>query len=70
MQAVSCRFSIIFLMTYAVRTDDDDDIKMPDGPPPDADGDSGEVSDSDIPMPEGPPPPKTLTSGMFDITTW
>ncbi|KAI0652305.1 WW domain binding protein 11-domain-containing protein [Trametes meyenii] len=34
----------------------DDDIVMPEGPPPeDADP---EVSDEDIPMPEGPPPPK------------
>ncbi|TFY50709.1 hypothetical protein EVG20_g11372, partial [Dentipellis fragilis] len=39
--------------------DDDDDIAMPEGPPPGADGmDENEDSDDDIPMPEGPPPPK------------
>ncbi|RDX51997.1 hypothetical protein OH76DRAFT_1434813 [Lentinus brumalis] len=33
----------------------DDDIVMPEGPPPEGDS---EDSDDDIPMPEGPPPPK------------
>ncbi|CCL98095.1 uncharacterized protein FIBRA_00089 [Fibroporia radiculosa] len=34
----------------------DDDIVMPDGPPPGAGGEDD--SDDGIPMPEGPPPPK------------
>ncbi|CAL1694072.1 unnamed protein product [Somion occarium] len=33
---------------------DDEDIVMPEGPPPD----QSDGSDEDIPMPEGPPPPK------------
>ncbi|KAH9858235.1 WW domain binding protein 11-domain-containing protein [Lenzites betulinus] len=33
----------------------DDDIIMPEGPPPEEESDD---SDDDIPMPEGPPPPK------------
>ncbi|KLO07262.1 hypothetical protein SCHPADRAFT_860472 [Schizopora paradoxa] len=40
--------------------DDDDDIAMPEGPPPGHEGGQGEEvdSDDDIPMPEGPPPGK------------
>jgi len=37
--------------------DSDDDIVMPDGPPPGQD-EREDDSDDDIPMPEGPPPPK------------
>ena len=36
--------------------DADDDIVMPEGPPPDEE--EVEDSDDDIPMPEGPPPPR------------
>ncbi|KAL5533547.1 hypothetical protein ACEPAG_7 [Sanghuangporus baumii] len=36
-------------------SDSDDDIPMPEGPPPGAPSDDGE-SDDDIPLPEGPPP--------------
>ncbi|KAL5494574.1 hypothetical protein ACEPAI_35 [Sanghuangporus weigelae] len=36
-------------------SDSDDDIPMPEGPPPGAPNDDGE-SDDDIPLPEGPPP--------------
>ncbi|KAI1793978.1 mRNA biogenesis factor-domain-containing protein [Ganoderma leucocontextum] len=38
------------------QSDDDDDIAMPEGPPPDEE--ESEDSDDDIPMPEGPPPPR------------
>ncbi|EJC98581.1 uncharacterized protein FOMMEDRAFT_143044 [Fomitiporia mediterranea MF3/22] len=34
----------------------DDDIPMPDGPPPDASNDNDDQSDEDIPLPDGPPP--------------
>lgn len=37
--------------------DSDDDILMPDGPPPGVEGETVD-SDDDIPMPEGPPPGK------------
>lgn len=37
--------------------DDDDDVMMPEGPPPGA-NEEGVDSDDDIPMPEGPPPSK------------
>ena len=37
------------------NVDSEDDIPMPEGPPPDASSDGGE-SDDDIPLPEGPPP--------------
>ncbi|KAH9937356.1 uncharacterized protein B0H18DRAFT_194819 [Fomitopsis serialis] len=44
--------------------DDDDDIAMPEGPPP---GAGEEDSDDDIPMPEGPPPSKDgLDQGQLD----
>ncbi len=35
----------------------DDDIAMPEGPPPGQE-EGDEESDDDIPMPEGPPPGK------------
>ncbi|KAJ7606822.1 mRNA biogenesis factor-domain-containing protein [Roridomyces roridus] len=38
---------------YSDDSEDDDDIAMPEGPPP---GQEEEDSDDDIPMPEGPPP--------------
>lgn len=46
--------------------DDDDDIVMPEGPPP---GAADEVeSDDDIPMPEGPPPQKDgFSQGIYRV---
>ncbi|KAG1908354.1 WW domain binding protein 11-domain-containing protein [Suillus fuscotomentosus] len=38
------------------EVDGDDDIVMPEGPPPTGDNDDIVDSDDDIPMPEGPPP--------------
>ncbi|KAM5531898.1 hypothetical protein V8D89_014452 [Ganoderma adspersum] len=38
------------------ESDADDDIVMPEGPPPDEE--EAEDSDDDIPMPDGPPPPR------------
>ncbi|PIL31544.1 hypothetical protein GSI_06246 [Ganoderma sinense ZZ0214-1] len=38
------------------ESDADDDIVMPEGPPPDEE--EVEDTDDDIPMPEGPPPPR------------
>ncbi|KAJ6601274.1 hypothetical protein DFH09DRAFT_1127331 [Mycena vulgaris] len=40
--------------------EDDDDVAMPEGPPPD--GDDEDDSDDDIPMPEGPPPGQPASS--------
>ncbi|OBZ68391.1 Protein saf1 [Grifola frondosa] len=37
---------------------EDDDIMMPEGPPPGPENEEVVGSDDDIPMPEGPPPPK------------
>lgn len=34
----------------------DDDVVMPEGPPPTSTNDDVVDSDDDIPMPEGPPP--------------
>ncbi|KAI0756574.1 WW domain binding protein 11-domain-containing protein [Daedaleopsis nitida] len=44
--------------------EDEDDIVMPDGPPPENEDDN---SDDDIPMPEGPPPPRP---GNYQDDTW
>lgn len=42
--------------------DSDEDIVMPEGPPPDAGLEDSESSDDDIPMPEGPPPNSVSSS--------
>ncbi|KDQ63142.1 hypothetical protein JAAARDRAFT_29143 [Jaapia argillacea MUCL 33604] len=39
--------------------DSDDDIAMPEGPPPAEEDEAEDDSDDDIPMPEGPPPPRS-----------
>lgn len=49
----------------------DDDIAMPDGPPPGPDNveamkQEEEESDDDIPMPEGPPPPKPGSDCVYN----
>jgi hypothetical protein len=44
-------------LIYIDAEDTDDDILMPDGPPPGASREEEEEdTDDDIPMPEGPPP--------------
>jgi hypothetical protein len=44
-------------LTFSLTIDSDDDIVMPDGPPPGVEEEPVD-SDDDIPMPEGPPPGK------------
>ena len=44
-------------LTFGLTLDSDDDIVMPEGPPPGVEQEPVD-SDDDIPMPEGPPPGK------------
>ena len=44
-------------LTSCLTVDSDDDIVMPEGPPPGLEEEPVD-SDDDIPMPEGPPPGK------------
>lgn len=52
------RSSVVSLRLISIYAEDtDDDILMPDGPPPGASREEEEEdTDDDIPMPEGPPP--------------
>lgn len=43
----------------------DDDVIMPEGPPPGTANNDEEDSDDDIPMPPGPPPGQSLPQGLF-----
>ncbi|KAI8981236.1 WW domain binding protein 11-domain-containing protein [Trametes punicea] len=45
------------------EVDNEDDIVMPEGPPPEEE--ESDDSDDDIPMPEGPPPPKPGQQSTF-----
>lgn len=51
-------------MTFCIPSEDsDDDIPIPDGPPPrsiDNENDNAESDDDDIPFPEGPPPSNSV----------
>jgi hypothetical protein len=60
--------SACWLITvYAENTDDD--IPMPDGPPPGMPREEEEEdTDDDIPMPEGPPPGSTCK--LYSFNAW
>jgi hypothetical protein len=58
---------LVYQLIRAYVEDTDDDIPMPEGPPPGMSKDEEEVdTDEDIPMPDGPPPGSTSKSHPFD----
>jgi hypothetical protein len=43
-------------LMFSAHVDDEDDVMLPDGPPPGQEESSSSSDSDDIPMPEGPPP--------------